>query len=298
MVLRDPQLMNGRPASQPSDELRSREEDGGEYRSGPSHVRRAVTRLLLAIGLCLAFVAHGSPATADYAHANREEIIALYQMWLCRAPEAEGAITGRLGRPLTDVEREIKNSPEAAVVLAKYGTNFSGTPKCGPTTPPPPAGHRIKVYVDLGLGAATHPLTADLKALLPQWWSAATRGRSTLEVTEENLGFDVALFVFVPEHYAGWYHGRWMWRDVWYQPAPVAVVHLFAGITQDRVRFAVLHELAHHWCCYGPGSNFLATRDIHWSVCSKATEIVCNDRTPVAQYSQTFSERELAEILR
>jgi len=96
--------------------------------------------------------------------AQRDDIIALYRKYLHRDPEDEGAITGRIGRPLIDVELEIATSDEALGIGLSTPPAPSGTVE--PIVPHTitPWGERVgqllATYMAVELGMAAPPAEA------------------------------------------------------------------------------------------------------------------------------------------
>lgn len=66
---------------------------------------------------------------------TRDDVIGFYRTYLGRDPENEGAISGRVGRPYTEVEVEIATSDEAVALLEAHGI-----PRTVPTLPVPTVG--------------------------------------------------------------------------------------------------------------------------------------------------------------
>lgn len=173
----------------------------------------------------------------------------------------------------------------------------SPSPTDRPTASPAPTPQRsFLVYVTDG-GVETH--APWVRFYLGSWWQDATAGRAgTLAITERPIPADFTLIInprsviatdvdierrSVP---SGTYYGR-----------GVVVVNTSIVIrrntivtqtfTEAELRSTILHEIAHHWCCHGPG-----TVDSHWLDCPDLG-LMCSTGSGGRQ---KFSEREVAVL--
>jgi hypothetical protein len=248
---------------------------------------------LLAFIAAFVLLVPGIPALAqEPQRATREVVIALYELLLCRRPENEAIIAGSIGKPIADVAKAIQNSPEAAAVRTRHGTYPSGDPRCPlagtPQPTPPPSPNVIRVYLDLDDTIQLSP-GEDPTA----WWHIATRGLGRLELVQRDADIVLSVNDNPRTGFGGWYtrtphavvYARECARqygDNWY----------CAFISTDYFRLAVLHELGHHWCCYGlPGVDGSGS---HWK-CVTHNEIMCGEVPggPTPPYPHVFSDREL-----
>lgn len=161
---------------------------------------------------------------------------------------------------------------------------------CAPDSQP----NAVRVYLHVDPG--TESLSSGLAIALPQWWSHATRGLGRLEIVTDGK-IDVVLFITNVSQVGGFYSAAGWSRAYVFVPQCAWGQGCWMP-SADDFRLLVLHELAHHWCCYGPGSG-TAVNDAwvgdHWMTCSWATDLMCSGGAGrrSAPYRHTFSDREL-----
>jgi hypothetical protein len=151
--------------------------------------------------------------------------------------------------------------------------------------------------------SAVDPRVKDLQAL-PEWWSQATRGLSSIVLVAESQDLTALVHAYdSPGDYYGLRNRESTDFDVWTRECDPANPSDCYPLRPSLFRMAVLHEIAHGWCCYGAGSV-----DGHWP-CAQGTEIMC--APPEGQRFETvcadqscsdvivplvFSDRELQEL--
>jgi hypothetical protein len=147
------------------------------------------------------------------------------------------------------------------------------------------------------------PRVKDLQAL-PEWWSHATRGLSSIVLVGESQDLTALVHAYdSPGDYYGLRDRESTDFDVWTRECNPSNPSECYPLRPSLFRMAVLHEIAHGWCCYGEGGL-----NGHWP-CAQGTEIMC--APPEGQRFETvcadqscsdvivplvFSDRELREI--